>query len=117
MNRLSIKQRSSALSLGVLLILSIVLYFYTGWPFYLVWLLIINLLTLGLYGFDKGQAKLNGFRIPEIVLHLVAILGGFLGGWAGRSLFRHKTQKGVFTLVLVFATVLHVAGVVWYLAS
>lgn len=46
-----------------------------------------------LYGFDKFQAKRNGFRVPEIVLLGLALVGGALGATIGRSLFNHKTRK------------------------
>jgi uncharacterized membrane protein YsdA (DUF1294 family) len=83
--------------------------------YYLIWLAIISLVTFILYGFDKARAKSNGWRVPEIVLHISALTGGFPGGWAGRSLFRHKTRKGTFTFVLILSTLLHMGLVYWYL--
>jgi uncharacterized membrane protein YsdA (DUF1294 family) len=77
------------------------------WHFYFIWLSIASGITFLLYGFDKAQAQVGGWRIPEIVLHGLALLGGFPGGWAGRSIFRHKTQKGLFTFVLLISTLLY----------
>lgn len=34
----------------------------------------IDLITLLFYGYDKHQARNNGFRIPEMVLHLLALI-------------------------------------------
>jgi uncharacterized membrane protein YsdA (DUF1294 family) len=51
--------------------------------------------------------------VPEAALHWLALLGGFPGGWLGRSLFRHKTQKGIFTFVLTVGTAIHLALVYW----
>ncbi len=90
-----------ALALGLVLIV------YTDWSYWLVWLLAVSLVTFCAYGFDKAQAKLGGRRVPELVLHGLALCGGFLGGWAGRAGFRHKTRKPVFTYVLLAATVVH----------
>lgn len=61
----------------------------------------INAITLLLYGYDKRQARNGGTRVPEAVLHLVALLGGSPAALVGQELFRHKTRKLAFRLVLV----------------
>lgn len=75
--------------------------------YYTLWLATTGFITFALYGFDKFQAKQGNQRVPERTLHLCALLGGFLGGWLGRLAFRHKTQKPVFTVILLVSTVLH----------
>jgi uncharacterized membrane protein YsdA (DUF1294 family) len=84
-----------------------------GWQFYLIWVAIASGITFLLYGFDKAQSKKGGWRVPEIVLHGLALAGGFPGGWAGRSVFRHKTKKGIFVFVLAVSTVIHLGLVYW----
>jgi uncharacterized membrane protein YsdA (DUF1294 family) len=79
----------------------------TGWYIYLIWLFVVSVITFLLYGYDKAQSKMGGRRVPEIVLHGFALLGGFPGGWAGRSVFRHKTKKGIFLFVLTVSTLFH----------
>jgi uncharacterized membrane protein YsdA (DUF1294 family) len=81
--------------------------------FYLIWLGLLSLITFILYGLDKAQSKKHGPRVPENALHLLALAGGFLGGWIGRSLFRHKTKKGMFLFVLVVSTVIHAGVLGW----
>jgi uncharacterized membrane protein YsdA (DUF1294 family) len=81
--------------------------------FYWIWLAALSVVTFALYGYDKAQAKSGGMRVPEIVLHALALAGGFPGGWAGRSFFHHKTQKPVFTLVLSISTLIHL-GIILY---
>jgi uncharacterized membrane protein YsdA (DUF1294 family) len=63
------------------------------------WLAAINLVVLGYYGYDKWQAARGGRRVPEVVLHGLALVGGSVGAFAGMQLFRHKTVKGSFRLV------------------
>jgi uncharacterized membrane protein YsdA (DUF1294 family) len=63
-------------------------------------LISVNAIALVLYGFDKRQAIAGGTRIPEATLHIVALLGGSPGALLGQELFRHKTRKRVFRLVL-----------------
>jgi uncharacterized membrane protein YsdA (DUF1294 family) len=84
-----------------------------GWQFYLIWVVIASGITFLLYGLDKAQSKNGGWRVPEVVLHGLALAGGFPGGWAGRSIFRHKTKKGIFVFVLVVSTALHLGLVYW----
>ena len=84
-----------------------------GWQFYLIWVVIASGITFLLYVFDKVLSKKGGWRVPEVVLHGLALAGGFPGGWAGRSIFRHKTKKGIFVFGLVVSTVLHLGLVYW----
>ncbi len=72
----------------------------------LLWLLATGLVTFGYYGVDKAQSPRNGRRIPEWTLHGLALAGGVAGGWLGMFLFRHKTQKPLFRLLLLVATAL-----------
>ena len=60
--------------------------------YYWVWLAIAGGITFILYG--------------------LALAGGFLGGWVGMSVFRHKTRKGFFWFVLAVSTAIH-AVVYW----
>jgi uncharacterized membrane protein YsdA (DUF1294 family) len=66
------------------------------------------------FGFDKLRAVDGGFRVPEPVLHGLALLGGGAGGLAGMLLFRHKIHKGGFQAVFWAILGLQVVGfVVW----
>jgi len=64
----------------------------------LLYLLIINLLTLFVWGYDKQMAKTNGQRISEISLLLFVLIGGFFGGFLGILVFKHKISKRTFLL-------------------
>ena len=79
------------------------------WPNLLVaWLLAVNVITFGYYGFDKAQAQDQARRVPEWLLHALVLLGGTLGGYLAMQLFRHKTVKGPFRIVFWLITVLQV---------
>jgi len=84
-----------------------------GWQFYLIWLAISSGITFLLYGFDKAQSKNGSWRVPEVVLHGLALVGGFPGGWIGRWVFRHKTKKAIFVFVLAVSTAIHLGLVYW----
>lgn len=76
---------------------------------YITWLIFWSGVTFVYYGFDKAQAGRDGWRVPELVLHTLALLGGFAGGWAGMLVFRHKVRKPVFIIILLISVALHVA--------
>jgi uncharacterized membrane protein YsdA (DUF1294 family) len=100
-----------AIAIGIIVfVLGVLL---TSLSYYLVWLAAFSLSTFILYGLDKTDAKFKGSknRVPELLLHFLALLGGFVGGWAGMVLFWHKVRKPIFWLVLGVSTLLHVFGV------
>ena len=66
----------------------------------LVYLLLVNALGFLLMLIDKEKAKKNRWRIPEKTLLGVAFLGGSLGSLMAMRLFRHKTQKPIFSMGL-----------------
>ena len=57
----------------------------------LYYLLAINLLTFVLYGIDKVKAKHKRWRIPEVVLLWLTVLGGSPAALVAMHLFHHKT--------------------------
>lgn len=66
--------------------------------FVLAYIVIVNVVTFYLYGFDKRQAKRGGRRIPERTLLGLSAIGGSLGALSAMNLFRHKTRKPKFYL-------------------
>ncbi len=97
--------------LGVALFL--LLWLVLRWPPLVAWLVGWTPVAFAAYGIDKWQATHAGWRIPELVLHALALVGGVIGAWAGRLAFRHKTHKPVFLAVLVVASILWAAIAVW----
>ncbi|WP_426110718.1 DUF1294 domain-containing protein [Pseudomonas sp. DSP3-2-2] len=71
----------------------------------------MSLLTFGLYWRDKRQARLDGWRTPEKVLHGAELLGGWPGALLAQQVFRHKTRKVSYQLVFWLIILLH--QVVW----
>ena len=67
----------------------------------LVFLVILNIISLIFFGVDKLKSMRVGWRIPELRLLLLALLAPF-GAYAGMLLFRHKARKVKFLLVPIF---------------
>jgi len=66
-----------------------------------IFLLLINAVSLTLFGVDKLKSMRKRWRIPETQLLLIALFGPF-GAYAAMLLFRHKIRKIKFLLVPAF---------------
>jgi uncharacterized membrane protein YsdA (DUF1294 family) len=60
-------------------------------------IVILNIWTFMLFGIDKIKAERGSWRVSEAGLLFAAFLGGTIGAYAGRNVFRHKTRKQPFT--------------------
>ena len=71
-------------------------------------LIIINLITFLLYGIDKRKAKKGMWRISEVTLLLLAVIGGSIGAWLGIKIWHHKTLHKKFKYgipLIIFAQI------------
>ena len=64
-----------------------------------------------LFGFDKLRAEAGSWRISEGTLLTWAFIGGSIGAYAGRAIFRHKTRKQPFSSHLHQTAVIHAIAV------
>lgn len=77
-----------------------------------IYMIIINFIAFIIYGIDKQKAKKNKWRISENMLMGLALIGGFVGAFAGMQLFRHKTKHMKFVIgVPIIAVLWIVAGI------
>lgn len=83
-------------------------YYYSGIGLVGSYLIGINVALLLLCGFDKSIAGGKSLRVPENVFFAFALLGGSLGMLLGMHLFRHKTKKASFQIILVLILVLQI---------
>lgn len=85
-------------------------------PIYFAWLLAATIVTFVFYGLDKALARIERLRVrvPELILNLMAVGGGFIGAWLGRIVWRHKTnlrRHQTMLVILVLSTLLHAGGI------
>jgi len=73
----------------------------------------INGITFLLYGFDKFASVRKMLRVPERILHGLALLGGSPSALLAQKFFHHKTIKGSFQLVY-WAIVILQASLLWF---
>lgn len=103
-----------ALAITTLGAVAFMLVFRLSWNWYLMltaWLVVVNAVAFGYYGYDKSRAKVQRDRVPEGILHGIAALGGTAGAYLGMIMFRHKTVKTRFR-VFFWLTVIVQVGVV-----
>jgi uncharacterized membrane protein YsdA (DUF1294 family) len=82
----------------------------------ILYLISINSVAFLTYGFDKNRAKTGRQRIPEFTLVSTVFMGGTIGAYLGRIVFRHKTSKKSFRVKFWIAVVIQIiliAGLVW----
>ena len=80
-----------------------------------LYLLLVNLVALVVYGVDKRRAKKGKWRISEKPLFLVALIGGSVGAIAGMYLFRHITKHWYFRIGLPVILVAQLVLTGWLL--
>jgi uncharacterized membrane protein YsdA (DUF1294 family) len=69
--------------------------------------LALSVLAFFAYRRDKRSAEGGKWRVPESTLHLLALIGGWPGGFLAQQLFRHKTSKASFQIVFWTVVLLH----------
>ncbi|EOF4705474.1 MAG: DUF1294 domain-containing protein [Klebsiella huaxiensis] len=77
-----------------------------------IWLLLVNILTLVVYGVDKMAARKAWRRVPELTLLVFGVVGGWPGAIVGQQLFRHKTQKQPFKTYFIISVILNISAMV-----
>lgn len=65
---------------------------------FVIYIVIINLITFLAMWLDKKKAEKGKWRISEKALFTLVLLGGGLGGILGMYTFRHKTKKMAFVI-------------------
>lgn len=84
---------------------------------YVAYLALSSLATFALFFKDKGMAKKNHseVRIKEKTLLAFCVFGGAIGGFFGRILAHHKTNKSYFTFTIYLSILLQIAVLVLFI--
>lgn len=80
--------------------------------FFLLYLVVINIIASVITMIDKRAAEMNRWRISERALMLVAALGGGLLMLLTMLVIRHKTRKPLFMIGIPLIIVLELALVI-----
>lgn len=82
----------TALALLGALVLYLILANTTSWPWFPCWIISAGVVAFVYFGLDKSLSKIGRTRVPELVLHLLSVMGGFIGALLGMLVFRHKSN-------------------------
>lgn len=85
--------------------------------FIVLLLSIWNLMTFFLMGLDKFKSTRGDWRVKESTLLTCAFLMGGLGCWLGSFVFRHKSRKTKFRILLPMGWIFNLAVIsffIWY---
>ena len=72
--------------------------------------------------YDKFTSIFSWLRVPEAILHLLAVLGGTPMAFVAQNLFSHKTSKesfqNTFKKIIFFQVLigLLISGLIFYMA-
>ena len=76
---------------------------------------VLSVIAFALYALDKSAARNRNWRIPENLLHLLALLGGWPGAWIAQTALRHKTRKRSFLIVFWLTALLNICFTGWFM--
>ena len=74
--------------------------FFAAHPLFLLYWILINIVTFFLFGADKLRAIRRRSRIRIVTLLALAFAGGAPGGLIAMHVFRHKTRQDYFSIGL-----------------
>jgi uncharacterized membrane protein YsdA (DUF1294 family) len=80
------------------------------------WFVAISGVTFAMVAYDKYQARVRGWRVPEGALHALAFSGGCPGALLAQRIFRHKTSKRSFQIAFWAIFLTQLALLAWWIA-
>jgi uncharacterized membrane protein YsdA (DUF1294 family)/cold shock CspA family protein len=83
----------------------------------IAWYAALGVITYAVYAKDKAAAQSGDWRTPESTLHLLSVLGGWVGAMVAQTYLRHKSQKPEFRLTYYLTVVINMAGLLFVLAG
>ena len=87
-----------------------------GLTHFITYLIAINITSFLFYGYDKLIAGTSRLRVPEAMLHTLAIMGGSPAGLLAQKAFKHKTIKRSFQTLYWLIVILQISFIVyWYI--
>ena len=82
---------------------------------YIIYFILINVVTFFLFGIDKWKAKKGRWRISEATLLIFAVIGGSIGAWLGMKTWHHKTMHKKFKYGIPLILLVQIALVCLFL--
>ena len=83
----------------------------------LAWYVLLGVITYLTYAKDKAAAQSGAWRTPESTLHLLSVLGGWVGAMVAQTYLRHKSQKPDFRISFYLTVVVNLGGLLFIMAG
>ena len=80
----------------------------------ILYLIIINIVSFSAMWWDKRKAVQREWRVSEVTLYVLGIIGGAVGIFGGMYKLRHKTKKRSFQGVAIFGLIISLA-IYWFI--
>lgn len=80
-----------------------------------IWFVVINIITFCVFGIDKKRAIDGKFRISEMTLFVLSLVGGSLGGLIAMYFFNHKTKKWYFKFGIPLILIVQITLIIFIL--
>ncbi len=84
---------------------------------FVIYLIVINIITFLVMGLDKLKAKNGSWRVQEATLFTLVFFGGGIGGILGMIVFHHKTKKAKFRILFPLILIVEVIGLVYFFSK
>ncbi|WP_277436036.1 cold shock and DUF1294 domain-containing protein [Vibrio sp. 1151_11] len=100
-------------SIVYLVLASTAVFILGGEKLFIAAYILMSILTYVMYAIDKNAAQNGKWRTPENTLHLLSLLGGWMGALCAQNQLRHKSQKQPFKSILWLTIFVNIGAFVW----
>lgn len=95
-----------------LILIAIAILFFNISKLIFIWYIIISIVSFVVYYLDKVAAENDERRTPEKTLHLIDVLGGWIGASFAHKFLNHKATKAEFRVVFYITIIVNIIGLI-----
>ncbi|WP_182035374.1 cold shock and DUF1294 domain-containing protein [Vibrio diabolicus] len=100
-------------SIVYLVLASTAVFILGGEKLFIAVYILMSIVTYVMYAIDKNAAQNGKWRTPENALHLLSLLGGWMGALCAQNQLRHKSKKQPFKSILWLTIFVNIGAFVW----
>ena len=100
-------------SIVYLVLASTAVFILGGEKLFIAAYILMSIVTYVMYAIDKNAAQKGKWRTSENTLHLLSLLGGWMGALYAQNQLRHKSKKQPFKSILWLTIFVNIGAFVW----
>ncbi|OUD49042.1 hypothetical protein BTA15_23670 [Vibrio parahaemolyticus] len=100
-------------SIVYLVLASTAVFILGGEKLFIAAYILMSIVTYVMYAIDKNAAQKAKWRTSENTLHLLSLLGGWMGALYAQNQLRHKSKKQPFKSILWLTIFVNIGAFVW----